>query len=232
MAPTSSRTANRRASFCYAAQAVALAVVLIITTRTSALPVEANFRDGTRLLTSPIGTVDLGWALVAVLLGGAATHALAAVSATHPHAARPGVLVMAGWSQGLGIVVFLVAQSNGIVDAAALVPLFALSAGAVCLLAVDDGSATGWRRPAAWAAVIGIVPWGVIAFAQIGVTITLGSPPLGVRVVTLAALAVAALSWWIAWRRPRAARPTDTAIMTVAVSVLAWALVALSAPDA
>lgn len=226
------RTANRRASIGYAAQAVALAVVLLITTRVSAFPVEASFRDGDQVVTSPIGMVDLGWALVAVLLGGAATHALAAVSATHPQAARPGHLVLAGWSQGLGIVVFLVAQSNGIVDAATLVPLFALSAGAVCLLAVDDGSASGWRRPAAWAAVIGIVPWGVIAFAQIGVTITLGSPPLGVRVVTLVALAVAALSWWIAWRRPRSARPTDTAVMTVMVSALAWALVALSVPIA
>ena len=236
MAATTMRTATGWASLIYAVQAVVLMVVLIGTARVVALPIEAGFSDGERMTTTSLGAVDLGWALVAVLLGGAAAHALAAAGvrpgaarsgAAPAEAARPGALVVAGWSQGLGILIFLIARLNGIADPVALIPLFALGAGCVCLLGIDDGSSPRRRRPAAWAAVLGIVPWGVIALAQIGATITSGAPAPGVRVVTIAALAVAAIGWWIAWRRPRAARPSDVAVMTVALSVLTWAIVVL-----
>ena len=231
MAATTVRTATGWASLIYAGQAVVLMVVLIGTARVVALPIEASFGDGERMATTSLGSVDLGWALVAMLLGGAAAHALAAAGerprAARAGAARPGALVVAGWSQGLGILIFLIARLNGIADPVALVPLFALGAGCVCLMGIDDGSSPRWRRPTAWAAALGIVPWGVIAFAQIGATITSGAPASGVRIVTIAALAVAIIGWWIAWRRPRAARPSDVAVMTVALSVLTWAIVVL-----
>ncbi|MFB2585189.1 hypothetical protein [Herbiconiux liukaitaii] len=231
MAATTMRTATGWASLIYSVQAVVLMVVLIGTARVVALPIEAVFRDGERTVTTSLGAVDLGWALVAMLLGGAAAHALAAAGArpraARAEAARPGALVVAGWSQGLGILIFLIARLNGIADPVELIPLFALGAGSVCLLGIDDGSSPRRRRPTAWAAVLGIVPWGVIAFAQIGATITSGAPASGVRIVTIAALAVAAIGWWIAWRRPRAARPSDVAVMTVALSALTWAIVVL-----
>ncbi|MFB2580282.1 hypothetical protein ACEXQD_03450 [Herbiconiux sp. P15] len=231
MAATTMRTAMGWASLIYAVQAVVLMVVLIGTARVVALPIEAGFGDGERTVTTSLGAVDLGWALVAMLLGGGAAHALAAAGArpgaARAEAAQPGALVVAGWSQGLGILIFLIARLNGIADPVALIPLFALGAGSVCLLGIDDGSSPRRRRPTAWAAVLGIVPWGVIAFAQVGATITSGAPAAGVRIVTIAALAVAAIGWWIAWRRPRAARPSDVAVMTVALSAITWAIVVL-----
>ncbi|MFB2554913.1 hypothetical protein [Herbiconiux liangxiaofengii] len=239
MAATTMRTATGWLSLVYSAQAVVLAGVLLGTQRVVALPIDAGFVDGARAVTTSLGAVDLGWALVAILIGGAATHALAAAKAgpgEQPRTENPGMeragvgrasaLVVAGWSQGLGIVVFLVAQLNGISNPVALVPLFALSAGCVCLLGIDDGTAPRWRRPAAWAAVIGIVPWGVVALAQIGATITLGAPSSGVRIVTIAALVLAAVSWSIGWRRPHAARAADVAVMAAVLSVVVWAIVA------
>ena len=142
-------------------------------------------------------------------------------------ASRGDVILAAGWSQGSAILVFLVAQLNGIVELSSLVPLFAITAAAVALVAIDSGRETLWRRPGAWAAAVGIVPWGVIAFAQIGAGIAVGAPSAGVRIVTLVALAVAVIGWVIGWRGSRSPRVADVVAMTVAVSVLIWLAVAL-----
>lgn len=144
-----------------------------------------------------------------------------------PGAATP-VALIAGWSQGAAILVFLIAQLNGIAELTSLVPLYAISATAVVLVGIDRGEDSTWRRSGAWAAVFGIVPWGVIAFAQIGATLTTGAPALGVRVVTLLGLAVAICGWVLAWRH-RSPLPADVALMTAGVSVLVWALIGVAA---
>ena len=123
--------------------------------------------------------------------------------------------------------VFLVAQLNGIVELTSLVPLYAITATAVILVGNDRGGEATWRRPGAWAAAVGIVPWGVIAFAQIGATLTTGGPSPGVRIVTLAALAVATVGWAIGWRRHPAPRTADLVAMTVAVALVVWSIVVL-----
>jgi hypothetical protein len=227
------RSADVAAGVAYAAQAAVLAIALLLTGAAHPLPVVAVFRDGADAASVSISTVDLGWALVALLAGGALAHAASAVRASSPDAA-PGaaarVALIAGWSQGAAILVFLIAQLNGIAEVTSLVPLYAITATAVILVGLDDGRAEStWRRQGAWAAVVGIVPWGVIAFAQIGATFTTGGPPLGVRVVTLLGLAVAICGWVIAWRRRGAPLVADVAAMTAGVSVLVWALIGVAA---
>lgn len=226
------RSADVAAGVAYAAQAAALAIVLLVTGAARPLPVIAVFRDGDDAASVAISSVDLGWALVALLAGGAVAHAASAVRAARPDAASAAspVALIAGWSQGAAILVFLIAQLNGIAELTSLVPLYAITATAVVLVGLDDGrAASTWRRSGAWAAVVGIVPWGVIAFAQIGATLTTGAPALGVRVVTLVGLAVAICGWVIAWRRRGSPRRADIAVMTAGVSALAWALLGLAA---
>jgi hypothetical protein len=75
---------------------------------------------------------------------------------------------------------------------------------------------------------VGIVPWGVIAFAQIGAGFAVGTMPVGVRIITLLALAVAVYAWWLAWREPASVRPPQVIAMTAAVAVVVWAVVVLA----
>ena len=225
-------------------QAALLAGVLAATGADTPLPVVASFSSApgaadrgasTALssMTATVASVDLGWALAAVLLGGAVTFALVALlSGTRTTAkslsARTGrghVLLVAGWSQGSAILVFLVAQLNGIAEVSSLVPMYAITAGAVALVGIDRHEAPTWQRPASWAAAVGIVPWGVIAFSQIGAGVTVGVVGVGVRIVTVLALVVAVAGWMLGWRRSLS-HAGDVALMTVGVSVVVWTIVA------
>lgn len=233
------RTVSIAAAGVYALQAAALSIVLAVTGATTPLPVLAAFRGKADTASLAIASVDLGWALVTLAIGGAVTHALVAQRSTStsqsraegPHrdaesnATRGRVLLVAGWSQGSAILVFLIAQLNGIAELTSLVPLYAITATAVVLVGIDRGAGSTWGRPGAWAAAVGIVPWGVIAFAQIGTGLTVGALPLSVRIVTLMALAVAICGWVLGWRRRGLIRVSDVVTMTVAVSVLVWAIV-------
>lgn len=115
----------------------------------------------------------------------------------------------AGWraaerSQVAGVSVFLVAQLNGITEVTALVPLYAIAAGSTLMLdLVDRGRADGrsGRRAFVVGAAVGIVPWGVIAFQQIGSLLVGAGPDPSVRAVTLLVLALAAAQWATVWRR-------------------------------
>lgn len=94
---------------------------------------------------------------------------------------RPARLVPIGL--GLPIAVLLVAQLNGVRDLGALVLTYAATAAVVLVRALPG------RRPWSIAAMLGIVPWGVIAFHQIGATLAGGDVPVGVRVLTVLVLA-------------------------------------------
>ena len=80
-------------------------------------------------------------------------------------------------------------------------------------------------QAAALAAVIGIVPWGLIAFAQIGGGIA--GDPVGVwtRVVTLVVLALSIAVWFRGWFRPADADAPGI-LPLLATSALAWGVVA------
>ena len=210
------RTLNTLAATLLAAQAIAV-VLLLSGTSPVLLPVTADFGGGIQLT-----AVNLGVAAVTLLVFSALCRAIDAV--------RPSpVIRWVEWSQVSGIVVFLVAQLNGVTDVAALVALYAITAGASLFLLLHERAADStW--PFSFGAAVAIVPWGVIAFYQVGAIVAGGDPPLLVRVLTIALLLLAAAYWYDA-RLARVkgrliiAERAHTILTTLTVSVLAWAVV-------
>lgn len=125
-----------------------------------------------------------------------------------------------GLTQVPGVVVFLVALLNDIRDVSSLVPLFAIAAGAALLRDASVGESRN-RTVYSLAAGIGIVPWGVVAWAQVGALLTGVALDPAIRVATVALLALAAVPWIAAWRGWR-----DRGIWEVA-SVAALAVLAV-----
>jgi len=220
-----------------AAQAVALAVVVAASHPAGALPAVVHLRGADGATTAvPLAAVAPGWAAVVLLaLGAVARLALVprAVGrrrcdaiARNRHPAR-----WWEWSFTLPIAVFLVAQLNGVAEVPALVLVYAVTAGAVLTAALQELVPTGPRLPLMLAAAVGIVPWGVIAFVQVGAGLA-GHPPSGVvRVLTLVALVGAAAFWWLLQReqgRVRADRVDARGERAVSIlglvllSALAW----------
>jgi len=122
-----------------------------------------------------------------------------------------------------------VAQLNGVTDVAALVALYAITAGASLFLVLHERAAEStW--PFSFGAAVAIVPWGVIAFYQVGAIVAGGDPALLVRVLTIALLLLASAYWYDA-RLARVkgrlviAERAHTILTTLTVSVLAWAVV-------
>ena len=210
------RTVSTIAATLLAAQAIAV-VLLLSGTSPVLLPVTADFGGGIQLT-----AVNLGVAAVTLLVFSALCRAIDAV--------RPSpVIRWVEWSQVSGIVVFLVAQLNGVTDVAALVALYAITAGASLFLVLHERAAEStW--PFSFGAAVAIVPWGVIAFYQVGAIVAGGDPPLLVRVLTIALLLLAAAYWYDA-RLARVkgrliiAERAHTILTTLTVSVLAWAVV-------
>lgn len=210
------RTVSTIAATLLAAQAIAV-VLLLSGTSPVLLPVTADFGGGIQLT-----AVNLGVAAVTLLVFSALCRAIDAV--------RPSpVIRWVEWSQVSGIVVFLVAQLNGVTDVAALVALYAITAGASLFLVLHERAAEStW--PFSFGAAVAIVPWGVIAFYQVGAIVARGDPPLLVRALTIALLLLASAYWYDA-RLARVkgrliiAERAHTILTTLTVSVLAWAVV-------
>ena len=210
------RTVSTIAATLLAAQAIAV-VLLLSGTSPVLLPVTADFGGGIQLT-----AVNLGVAAVTLLVFSALCRAIDAV--------RPSpVIRWVEWSQVSGIVVFLVAQLNGVTDVAALVALYAITAGASLFLVLHERAAEStW--PFSFGAAVAIVPWGVIAFYQVGAIVAGGDPPLLVRALTIALLLLASAYWYDA-RLARVkgrlviAERAHTILTTLTVSVLAWAVV-------
>ena len=210
------RTVSTIAATLLAAQAIAV-VLLLSGTSPVLLPVTADFGGGIQLT-----AVNLGVAAVTLLVFSALCRAIDAV--------RPSpVIRWVEWSQVSGIVVFLVAQLNGVTDVAALVALYAITAGSSLFLVLHERAADStW--PFSFGAAVAIVPWGVIAFYQVGAIVARGDPPLLVRALTIALLLLASAYWYDA-RLARVkgrliiAERAHTILTTLTVSVLAWAVV-------
>lgn len=240
-------------------QAIVVGVVITVTAMPAAGEVTARLGGAD----VAIATVHAGWAAVVLLAFGGLVDV--AVARIEPLAPRARLVTWIGWSQLSGVAVFLIAQLNGITELTTLVALYALTAGAVMMLALDGAlvaprmadpdlepapaptrtpaptpaptsahasdapaaprGSRGLRRPAALAAVIGIVPWGLIAFAQIGGGIA--GDPVGVwtRVVTLVVLALSIAVWFRGWFRPADADAPGI-LPVLATSALAWGVVA------
>ncbi len=210
------RALSTIAATLLAAQAIVVGILLGGTSPVL-LPVTADFGGGIQLT-----SVNLGVAAVTLLVFSALCRAIDAV--------RPSpVIRWVEWSQVSGIVVFLVAQLNGVTDVAALVALYAITAGASLFLVLHERAADStW--PFSFGAAVAIVPWGVIAFYQVGAIVAGGDPALLVRVLTIALLLLASAYWYDA-RLARVkgrlviAERAHTILTTLTVSVLAWAVV-------
>ena len=216
--------------------AIALAVLAIIVSLVGAgkawldLPVTATFSRppaapvrGTAELTLaeaavPIAVVNLPAAIAVLLCFVAFLRLLWLVPAVHSRR-RSGLELdhhthrWIEYSQVGGIVAFLVAQLNGITEVTSLVPIYALGAGVALLLTLHDRR-TASGRAGLWAyscgAAIAVVPWGVIAFAQIGGTLAGVGVGALVRLVTVAALLGLTAAWVVVWAFGRGERDAAT----------------------
>jgi hypothetical protein len=171
------------------ALAVVLLAVVAVLRAPVPLPVVAHLGGpGIRL-----AVLHLEWA---VLVPPALVAVVAAVRATGRLPRTAAV-----WAVGAAspIVLFLVARLNGVAEAVALVLVYAATAGGVLLRSVQRPG--GDPMPIRWAAVLGIVPWGVVAFTQIGGRLT-GTPvPEGVPLLTVVVLVASTAEWLVAYRR-------------------------------
>lgn len=153
------------------------------------LPVVAHFGGAT----VPLATVQ---ATVAVIVPPALVAAVVVLRAAGrlPRTAVP-------WALGAAapIVLFLIARLNTIAEVPALVLVYASTAGGVLLRSLHrpGGSPAAIR----WASVLGIVPWGVVAFSQVGALVTATPPSAAVRVLTVVVLAASIAEYVVAYRR-------------------------------
>lgn len=193
-----------------AVEALVLLVVALVGDRTTRTVTVAL--DGRVPVT--LSQVDLGVAVAVVL-------ALVAVARVLP--ARRAWVVDPLLSTP--ITLFVIAQLNGVRDVGALVGVYALASAGVLFAVVQDRSATrgpASRVPLGFGSAVGIVPWGIVAFHQVGAG-AVGHPLPGiVVVVTLTALAAAVAEFVATWQhRPVAA----TVLRTIGMSVVAWLVV-------
>ncbi len=207
------RTVNLIVGAVLAAQAVALAVLLSSVTPVL-LPVTAQVGDGI-----PIASVNLGVASVVLLVFAAAWRVV-----------RPGPLPrLIEWSQVSGVVVFLLAQLSGITDIAALVALYALTAGSVLFLALHERSTPdAGRWSFSFGAAVAVVPWGIIAFYQIGGLIVGSDPGVATRILTVVLLLIASAYWYDTRLarvkdKPHIAEIAHLVFVSATVTLLAWA---------
>lgn len=240
---STARTISRGAAVVLLAEAVVLGIILSRFPGGLRLPVTVDLggdltHTGRRIV---LTQVDIGVAIVVLcvlvaiarLLGASRTARAVEFSATS------------------SITVFLVAQLNGITGVGTLVLVYAATS-AMTLFnvlsdhgAVSDAGLGSPRRglPRSFGAAIGIVPWGVIAFHQIGAGVIGIQAPFIVRVITLVMLAAAILFGFTQWRESGRQESGPAAsgweklggtqrgefahvlLSTVATSVFAWLVV-------
>lgn len=195
---------------------VALLVVGVLLRDQSVLPVVAHFGAGAG--STPIGLVAVGPAVLV-------PPALVALVAALRGAGRLRQTAVL-WALGASspILLVLVARLNGVAEASSLVLVYASCAGGVLLRTVHRPG--GDPLPLRWSAVLGIVPWGVVAFSQIGGLLT-GTPPAdAIRALTVVVLAASIGEYVVAYRRRNAPiRPALALLLAALPGVLLAVLV-------
>lgn len=201
-------------------QAAVLAIVLVASGAAVPAPVAVGLRGSSGVTDHvPLGQVDIAVAAVVLLvLTGVARLVLVvgplrrrrdAALATNHHGAR--WLEFAFTSS---IRLFLIAQLNGVAELGALVPIYAITSALVlCHVLQERVRVTAGHPmlPLCVGAAIGIVPWGVIAFYQLGAGVVGDGPAPVVRVVTLVLLAAAFAFFITQWREQRRIAAADDA---------------------
>ncbi len=214
MTDSALRRASNLAGLLLLVQAIVLTIILAASRSRVLLPITAHLPGGQGGSTERfvLARLDLGvgvvvlCVLVAVarLATGFPTGVSRASDALQSHRRTVRWIEFAFSSS---ITVFLVAQLNGISDVGTLVLSYAITSGVTLFSVLQDRApeTTGRMLPLWFAAAIGIVPWGVIAFYQVGALIV-GNPPSAlVRVITVTMLVFSLAHFLIQWREQRVA---------------------------
>lgn len=194
------RALNLTAGILHLAQAVAVAVIVAQAAQLL-LPVTVDYPNGApgaglppeRLL---LASVNVGVGAVVVLLLPALHHLLVAspvLGARYRAAIELGrnPIRWVELSVTSSIMLFLIAQLNGITDVATLVLVYSTQSALVVLLWLQERLGTPARtlQPFIFASAIGIVPWGVIALHVLAPGATSGYDQAGwIRVLTVTLL--------------------------------------------
>lgn len=191
----------------------AVVVALVVASRPPLqFAVTADIGGGIQL-----AQVNLGVAVTVLLAFAALCRAVAAVCAS-------AVVRWVEWSQVSGVTVFLVAQLNGVHDVAALVAVYALTSGATLFLVLHErGDASRW--PFSFGAAVAIVPWGIIAFYQVGSIVVGQNPTALVRVTTIVLLVAAGLYWYAGYTRSHRAQMVVVSLSTIVFAGLTVAAI-------
>ena len=203
--PASDRRFSTGAGTALLVQALALGVVSVMISPPTTLPVTVGLAGARREMLAEVDA-GMGAAVLCAVAGitllvGGATAGSAPLSTGRRRIAR-----WAGFSVTSSATVFLVAGLNGITDVGALVLIYAITSGVALFGILQERGHIRLGHPLlplCFSAAIGIVPWGVIAFHQIGATVVAGGPSAIVRVITLVMLAFAVAFWLSDWRAHR-----------------------------
>lgn len=153
------------------------------------LPIEAHFGGPAVYL----GALQIGAAVVVP------PAIVAVVAALHGRGLLGRSAVVVASIGATPILLVLVARLNGAAEATVLVLTYASSAGGVLLRSLHRPG--GDPMPLRWWAVLGIVPWGAVAFTQVGGLLTGTPPSVAIRVLTLLVLAASIAEFVAAYRR-------------------------------
>jgi len=197
-APQSPMEDNRIVHAVAAAAYLVIAVALITVALAQAsplLPVALTFRVGGP---GVFAAVDLAAAGAVVMV----IAALSRLAIVLPGRGAGRVTVvgarMIELSQTGAITVFLVAQLNGVVEAGALILVYAIAASAVGVLWMHSRAPQSAQRsawPYSLGAAVAVVPWGIVALYQIAGLLTPTPAAPVVRVLTIVLLVLAAAAW-------------------------------------
>ena len=205
------RALNLLAGALHLVQAVAVAVLVLLSSPLLLPVVLSNPAGAPGAQLAPervlVASVNLGIGAIVVLLLPAIHHLLVASPVLAPRY-RAAIQLERNpirWvelSLSSSIMLFLVAQLNGIVDLATLVLIYVAQSALVVLLWLQERLGTPARtlQPFIFASMIGIVPWGAIALHVLAPGATSGyDQPGWIRVLTVTLLLLFFLFGIVQW---------------------------------
>jgi len=241
------RALNLAAGLLHLAQAVGVAVIALQASQLL-LPVTVDYPTGAPGAGLPaerilLASVNLGIGAVVVLLLPAVHHLLVAspvLGARYRGAieARRNPIRWVELSLSSSIMLFLLAQLNGVTDVATLVLIYVAQSALVILLWLQERLGTPARslQPFIFASAVGIVPWGAIALHVLAPGSTTGyDQPAWVRVLTVTLLLLFfafGINQWLgftaigAWRNYATEERAYVLLSLATKAAFAWQVVA------
>jgi hypothetical protein len=241
------RAMNLTAGILHLAQAAVVALI-VARTRPLSLPVTVDYATaspGSRMAAEhlTLASVDVGIGAVVVLLLPAITHLLIASPVLGARyrselEQRQNPIRWVEFGLSSAIMLFLLAQLNGITDVATLVLVYTTQTALVILLWLQEHVGTPARtlQPFIFASAVGIVPWGIIALHVLAPGAANGyDQPGWIRVLTVTLLLLFfgfGVNQWLGFRgipagRTYAAEERTYLLLSLATkAAFAWQVVA------